>query len=184
MTDLLRGSPYVWAMRMSALLLGVCLASAPLAGCAGVNPDRSAGNLGTNVCITNATSTSVTVAFVTADSSRGAGTLAPGAIACGEGTRFIGKDVTGYINQGTAGQLTFDASNPWIGAPYVEVAMTNNIGMCTGSGWDVGESHTMSSPRIAVAAVRERDDAWKEFAITLTDGDGSERGSTCQIDPI
>ena len=176
-------------MRLRLLVLGIGLGSTLLVGCAGSSADRRAdgsvpNNLGVNMCITNATSRPVAVTFSVADTTRGAGSVPPDGVACGEGTRGLGPDVTGVINAGTAGHLTFSARNPWIGAPYVEVVMANDIGLCTGSGWDVGESHAMSSPDIEVSAVRRADDGWKQFAVTLTDGDGAERGSDCHVDPL
>ena len=164
-----------------ALTMGASLVS----GCASPSSARSAGNLGTNVCITNSSSRPISVDFTRADTTRGAGQVVGGATACGEGTFFIGNDVEGVINWGGQDDMSFAATNPWMGAPiFVIRDIDKNSdsylrGICTGSGWDEGESHVVAVPSLKVEATRKPDNGWKQFAVTFSDGNGSSQGDTC-----
>ena len=164
-----------------ALTMGASLVS----GCASPSSARSAGNLGTNVCITNKSSGPISVEITRADSTRGKGQVTPGATACGEGTFFLGDDVEGVINNGGQDAMFFAATNPWMGAPIFVIrdidknSDSHNRGICTGSGWDEGESHLMAVPSLTVEARRMPDNGWKQFAVTVSDGNGSPQGSTC-----
>ena len=171
--------------RSAAVATVFVLSGLTLAGCARVatEPSAESANLGTNVCFTNAASTTVDIRFSRADTTRGSGSVSPGGTACGEGTFFVGGDVAGSINAGAPDELSFTASNPWVGAPYLNMGLPKAaIGICTGFG--VGETHEMSASSLRVVATRRVDDGWKEFTVVLSDGDGTTKGRDCQIEPL
>ena len=170
-------------------IVGTLSVGVVLAGCGTSSressPVGSVGNLGTNVCITNTTGADVTIDFHRSDTTHGAGVVRPGAMACGEGTFFIGADVSGTIADGSSDPLQFSATNPWMGAPFIEFGrpVFPFTGVCTGSGWEVGESHAMSVPTLKATATRLRDDNWKQFTLVLVAGDGSTSGDECSGPP-
>ena len=138
----------------------------------------SVGNLGSRVCVTNTSSLTATVVFTHADTTNGAGEVPPGGVACGEGTTFWGKDVEGSISQDGGGQANFYASNQWVGAPWFHLVVQDpfRFGTCLGYGWAEGYSADVDSGAFAMHAVRNPDDQWKEFAITLSTSKGYVRG--------
>lgn len=158
------------------------ISASVLAGCA--RPDvRSAtgdqaGNLGSQVCITNNSGSALNVAFTTFDSKRGDGALAPGGEACGEGTTFWGEDVRGSITSPSGTVYGFWASNQWVGAPWFQVAnVRTGGGICPGEGWDVGDSDSMQTVSLDWSVTRQGDDSqpggsWKNFSVVITDGTG------------
>ena len=169
---------------LAAVLAGL-LGAALLTGCS-VQNSRSAesdqfGNLGSQACIKNNSSTTFNVAFTTFDTKRGDGTLAPGSEACGEGTTFWGEDVRGSITEPVSNTaLGFFASNQWAGAPWFQIALTSDAfrgGICPGEGWSVGDSATMKTDALDFTVTRQGDNSrpggeWKNFDIQITNGGG------------
>lgn len=137
-----------------------------------------AGNLGSQVCITNNSSATLNVAFTTFDTKRGDGVLPPNGEACGEGTTFWGKDVRGSITDPSGVVFGFWASNPWAGAPWFQIAnVRSGGGICPGVGWDIGESDSMQTPILDWSVSRLGDDSraggeWKNFSVVIADGTG------------
>ena len=109
-----------------------------------------------------------------------------GATACGEGTFFLGGDVDGTINKGGQDSMSFNARNPWIGAPIFNIrdidktSDSYQLGICTDVGWDEGESHVLAVPSLKVEVTRKPDSGWKQFAVTVRDGNGSPEGMDCR----
>jgi len=165
--------------------LAVCAASGLLTACSVPNA-RSAegdqvGNLGSQVCITNNSSTTFTVAFTTFDTKRGDGTLAPGGESCAEGTTFWGEDVRGSITHPSTKSVTeFFASNQWVGAPWFQIALTTSLfrdGICPGEGWSIGDTDRMQTGGVDFTVTRQADNSrpggeWKNFNVVISDGTG------------
>ena len=155
------------------------LCAVALIGCARPEAARDAGNLGTRVCLTNQTNGPIEILFSRADTSTGSGQVTAGGQACAEGTVFRGFDVAGSVtaasSAGSTLSMEFFARNPWMGAPrfaFYSMQPTLPNGdpihyICTQSGWDVGESHSMTDSGITIDATRLADDQWKEFAVVI-----------------
>lgn len=162
-----------------AVVVGISLAACSRPADRAAEGDQ-AGNLGSQVCIENKSSTTLTVAFTTFDTKGGDGALAPGGEACAEGTTFWGEDVRGTISHPSGSATGFWASNQWVGAPWFQIALTTDLfrsGICPGMGWDVGESDSMKTGGLDFTVTRQGDDSrpggrWKNFSVVITDGTG------------
>ena len=153
------------------------LCAVALIGCARPEAARDAGNLGTRVCLTNQTNGPIEILFSRADTSTGSGQVTAGGQACAEGTFATDFDVVGSVtaasSTGSTLSMEFFARNPWMGAPRFVIYSTEPTPdtplhyICTQSGWDVGESHSMTDSGITIDATRLADDQWKEFAVVI-----------------
>jgi hypothetical protein len=171
-------------------VLAIGLSLVALSACSKPESDRQAsgGNLGTRVCLTNATSKTVNINFETKDTATAEGAIQPGSQACAEGTFATDFDVLGYVNQGDPGQLLFGARNPWAGAPrfgiYRSIGSSVAESICTASGWDVGEQHSMTTPDFLVTVTRLPDDRWKEFTVSLADANAPQSAGAGDADAV
>lgn len=124
-------------------------------------------NLGVNICVTNSTSSGITVVPQQYDSARGQGLLAPGQEACVEGTSVWEDDVSLEVriyNGRISWWPLIIGNNPWTGSPSAYVYN------CTDdSGMDVGKSRYWDSGILAFDIKREADSGWKQFRINVTD---------------
>ena len=164
--------------RVAALVaVGVlcALGAVGMSGCARPEAARQAQNLGTRLCFTNQTNRPIEILIDRADTSTGTGQVTAGGQACAEGTFASDFDVQGSMlvasDSGNSLKLYFGARNPWMGAPRFGIYSLRGASIaqsiCTGSGWDVGESHTMSDSGISIDVKRLADDNWKEFTAVV-----------------
>lgn len=143
--------------------------------------DRRAGNLGTRVCVINASSQRVWVGWNTFDSADEEGDLPRREDSCAEGTKTIGEDVIGKIQRGGSGQsYQVVGSNKWAGAPRLDLLSPQDRRCVAAEGFDDGETRTYDSGNLVYEVTRDPDSGWKELRITLRDSttptrDGADR---------
>lgn len=138
----------------------------------------------TNVCVINATSSTLTVKFERYDTRQKDNDVLPaGAETCAEGTFSSGPDVAGNIRRASGGPVVgFTAMNPSIGTPQLTIFdSTGHKGVCNihYSSEDAADTRIADDGDLRFTLSRVSDTKWKQFRIRVTPSQ-SRQWSTCR----
>lgn len=176
----MKTSPAV-ALISSALAVGLVLS-----GCTATEQaDRQAGKLGSNLCIVNNSSSTMSIAWRGYPDAR---QIPGGGQLCNSGNESDVPDVLGTLEYEPVGQagtklkLYVAAFNMAIGSPHAEAYFKASPGMWRGACYQygVGEMKTVDTGWLHGEMTRQKDSSNnKEFVLILTDRVGEPAGGRC-----
>jgi len=172
--------------RAVALIASALAAGLVLSGCmASEQTDRQASKLGSNLCIVNNSSSTMSIAWRGYPDAR---QIPGGGQLCNSGNESDVPDVLGTLEYEPAGQagtklkLYVAAYNIAIGRPHAEAYFVASPGKRQGAcyQYDVGEMKTVDTGWLHGEMTRQKDSSdHKEFVLILTDRVGQPAGGRC-----